>query len=304
MHLHDWLQRLSLVGTMALLGACNGSGGGNTEDTNTIPTTMTATGTTGTTGATTGTTTGTTGPTGTTTGEPTTGGSGGQTDTASATTSPGTTTVETTTGSTGSTAGTSGTEGSSGASTDTDETGGMMGMPCESAKDCQLADSCCYCEVLGPGEPAPPCDDIQCLISTCAGYELEKAELECRWGVCTFAKLTCNPLGITCKSLPPQCAAGDVPGVLEDDNGKCWTGLCVPAEACDWVPDCSYCAAPDLVCVLKGQKGAYHVCEPRPLDCEPGDIDCDCGQQICDASEPHTVCHDEADGIQCECPFC
>ena len=286
---------------MALLGACNGSGGGNTEDTNTTPTTMTGTGSTG---ATTGTTAATS--TTVTTGEPTTGGSGGQTDTASGTTSPGTTTVETTGGTSGTsgTPGTSGTEGSSGTSTDTGDTGGMMGMPCETAKDCQIADSCCYCEVLGPGEPAPPCNLPECLISTCAGYELEQAELECRWGVCTFAKLTCNPLGITCKSLPPNCAPGDVPGVIEDDNGKCWSGLCVPAEACDWVPDCSYCAAPDLVCVLKGQKGAYHVCEPRPLDCGPGDIDCDCGQQICDASPPHTVCHDEAVGIQCECPFC
>jgi hypothetical protein len=180
----------------------------------------------------------------------------------------------------------------------------MVGMPCKTAKDCQLADGCCFCEVLNPGETLPACDIPECLLTTCAGYGLESAALECKWGACTFAKLTCNPLGVVCKSLPPDCGPGDVPGVVEDDNGKCWSGSCVPAEACDWVPDCSYCAGEELVCVLKGQKGAYHVCEPRPLDCAPGDIDCDCGQQICDASEPHTVCHDEDVGIQCECPFC
>ena len=286
MHLHDWLATLSVAGTVALLGACNGSGGGDSGDTSTASATMT--GSTGTAG------TSTTAGTGTS-GEPTTGGSVGQTDTGStgATTSPGTSTAGT------STAGTSSETGETG------ETGGMVGMPCKTAKDCQLADGCCFCEVLNPGETLPACDIPECLLTTCAGYGLESAALECKWGACTFAKLTCNPLGVVCKSLPPDCGPGDVPGVVEDDNGKCWSGSCVPAEACDWVPDCSYCAGEDLVCVLKGQKGAYHVCEPRPLDCAPGDIDCDCGQQICDASEPHTVCHDDEDvGIQCECPFC
>ena len=284
---------------MALLGACNGSGGGNTDDTATAASmTGTGTATTGSSGATTGATS-TTVTTGSS--EPTGSGSVGQTDTGSSgATSPGTTTLETT-GATSGMSGSTGETGSSGASTDT---GGTMGMPCASAKDCQLADGCCYCDVLGPGQQAPPCNVPECLQTTCSGYNLEQAELDCRWGACTFAKLTCNPLGVICKSLPPNCAPGDVPGVMEDVNGKCWTGSCLPAKACDWVPDCSYCDKPDLVCVLKGQKGAYHVCEPRPLDCAPGDIDCDCGQQICDASPPHTVCHDAEPGIECECPNC
>jgi len=276
---------------MALLGACNGSSGSTTEDAGSGPTTMT-----GSSGATTGPGTGSSG-------EPTSGGSGDPTGSASGTTEvttgPGTTTGTTeVTGATEATG--TGTEGSSGGDT---TTGGVV-TPCETAEDCQLADSCCSCEVIGPGEAPPACDIQECLISSCAGYGLENAALECRHGVCTFAKLTCNPLGVTCKALPPNCGPGDVPGVLEENDGKCWSGACVPAEACDWVPDCSYCAGDDLVCVLKGQKGAYHVCEPRPLDCGPGEVDCACGQQICDASPPHTVCIDEKDGIQCECPFC
>jgi hypothetical protein len=296
MRLHDFFSTLSLVGTLALLGACNGSGGGNTEDTSAGPTTMTASA--GTTSATAGTGTGT----GSSGSEPTTAGSVGQTDSTGATSSPVTTTSESTGanatsgGSTGVGSTGVGTDGTSGG----DTTGGGEVMPCVTAKDCQLADGCCVCEPLNPGETAPPCDIPECIQTTCAAQNLLNAELECRWGVCAFAKLTCNPLGVVCKSLPPNCAPGDVPGVA----GDCWSGTCIPAKACDWVPDCSYCAAPDLVCVLKGQKGAYHVCEPRPLDCPPGEIDCGCGQQICDASPPHTICNDATPGIECECPFC
>lgn len=279
---------------MALLGACGGSGGGSTETSMVTATTSTSTGSTSTT-----TVTGSSGGTGSS-GEPTTGGSVGQTDsTGGTTTSPVTTTQETsgTSGSTGGSTGSSG-DGSSGG----ESTGGPVevGKPCKSAKDCQLADGCCFCEPLNPGETLPECNIPECLQTTCAAQNLEQVPLECRWGVCAFEKQTCNPLGVVCKSLPPDCAPGDVPGVA----GDCWSGACVPAKACDWVPDCSYCDAPDLVCVFKAQKGAYHVCEPRPLDCGPGDIDCGCGQQICDASPPHTVCGDADPGIVCECPFC
>lgn len=293
MQLHSLIQGLSLVGTMALLGACGGSGGGSSETGTLTATTSTSTGATSTT-----TVTGSSGGTGSS-GEPTTGGSVGQTDsTGGTTTSPVTTTQGT--------SGTSGSTGSTGSSSDGtsggESTGGPVevGMPCKSAKDCQLADGCCFCEPLNPGETVPECDIPECLQTTCAAQNLEQVPLECRWGVCAFEKQTCNPLGVVCKSLPPDCAPGDVPGVA----GDCWSGACVPAEACDWVPDCSYCDAPDLVCVFKAQKGAYHVCEPRPLDCGPGDIDCGCGQQICDASPPHTVCSDADPGIVCECPFC
>ncbi len=243
-----------------------------------------------------------------TTGEPTTSPTGGQTEGASSSGGvssssgePGTSTGEGPL--TGGDTSSSGEPGSSSGGS-TGDTGGEL-TACKTDADCTLVDDCCSCEPIGPGEPAPACDLQRCLVNTCNGYGLEGAALACRFGRCTFAKIACNPLGVNCNAPKPQCAPGEVPSVLETDDGKCWTGSCVPAEACDWVPDCSYCDDDELVCVGKLQKGAYSLCEPKPLDCgDADDIDCTCGQQICDASPPHTVCHDAADDISCECPFC
>jgi hypothetical protein len=240
-----------------------------------------------------------------TTSEPTTG--GGQTESGSSsggTTStgePGTTSGTSTSPGTGTSDSSSGEPDSSSGSTG--DSGGEL-MACKTDADCTLVDDCCACEPIGPGEMLPACDK-QCIINTCAGHGLENAPLECRFGRCTFAKIACNPLGVNCNAPKPDCAPGQVPSVLENDDGKCWTGACVPAEACDWVPDCTYCNEDELVCVGKLQKGAYHLCEPKPIDCgDDDDIDCGCGQQICDASPPHTVCHDATPDIDCECPFC
>jgi len=129
------------------------------------------------------------------------------------------------------------------------------------------------------------------------------AKAVCRFGRCTFAKITCNPLGITCKAPEPDCPPPTVPSVMEDGNGKCWTGACVPAETCDWVPDCTYCGD-DLTCVTKLQKGAYTLCEPLPPSCDEAPATCACAETICESSPPHTVCHDLDDSLGCECPNC
>jgi hypothetical protein len=287
-HLHFGL-RLSFLSLLSL-AACGDSGSAETSAGPTTAATTAATETGTSTGNTTGTGTNpSTGPTS---------GSAGQTDS-------GTTTGTSATGSTSASTGTTET----GTSDNTSSTGGTTGaeefIPCETEKDCVLADGCCECEPVHINEAPHACDVMECLTNVCAIYGLEGAPVECRFGRCTFAKVPCNPLGITCKSLPPVCPVDQVPGVLEDDNGKCWSGFCVPAEACDWVPDCAACADEELVCVGKLQKGAYHLCEPRPASCEgSGDIDCGCGQQICEGSPPHTVCHDEDPDIACECPFC
>lgn len=243
----------------------------------------------------------------TSSGDPTGSGTVGQTDTGADSSSGGSSGPATASGTSGtSSGGTSSGDGSSGGegSSSTGDTGAEA-TPCVTDKDCVLADGCCECEPLGPGETPIECD-IECIQTVCSSYGLDGAAVECRFGRCTFAKVECNPLGVVCKKLKPECPAGQVASVVDDGNGKCWTGYCVPAEACDWVPDCAYCEEDELVCVGKLQKGAYHVCEPRPFDCgePPGDIDCACGQQICDQSPPHTVCHDEAPDIACECPFC
>lgn len=252
-------------------------------------------------GATSGATSGSTGPgTSDGTSEPVTSGAtmGGSTG-SSATTGPGSTGGETTGGaSSGDTASTSG-GGSSGT------TGGADVVPCTDDSDCSLVTNCCYCDVIAAGEVPADCPVMECLIDTCSTYDLKDSKPVCRFGRCTFSKINCNPNGVICKSLPPTCGPGTLPTI--NANGDCWSGQCAPIEACNWAPDCASCVDKEdpLVCVFKAQKGAYHVCEPKPVDCgDMQDIDCGCGQQICDASPPHTVCHDNNPDITCECPNC
>lgn len=292
---------VSAVSLALSSGACGDAGGGSTtSETSNGPTTAPSTSEPVTTGA-----SSTTATTDTTTDAPTSAGTSDATSagpTTDATTAGPTTTTATTDATTGETPGATGSTGPDTTSDGT--TGGGEIVPCKTDADCTLADGCCECNPIGPGEQPVACD-IQCLQSECAAHGLEGAAVECRFGRCTFADVPCNPLGVTCNSPEPDCPPGQVASVVDTNDGKCWTGACVFAEACDWVPDCSYCDSEALVCVGKLQKGAYHVCEAKPLDCgDSPNIDCECGAQICEASPPHTVCHDAADDIDCECPFC
>jgi hypothetical protein len=292
--------RVAMMMTLAALTsplvACGGDGTGETTASTTAPSTETGTSTTATTGGTTEPTTGTT--TDNTSGV-TTGVTSGPTT--------GVTTGETTTGETTSTTAVgSTTEGSESSTTTSETTGGGEVLPCVTDKDCTLVESCCDCESLNPGETVPECGLPECVQTHCSAIGLPAPVVECRLGRCTFFKQdSCNPFGVNCDAPQPDCGPGSVASVKDTNEGKCWTGKCVPAEVCDWVPDCSYCEDAELVCVGKLQKGAYKVCEAKPFECSDVDnLDCSCGQQICDASPPHTVCHDSAEGIDCECPFC
>lgn len=182
-------------------------------------------------------------------------------------------------------------------------TGEPMGATCEQDSDCEIFTDCCTCDVIAVGEQPPACDVQECFVDVCSTYDLGPQQAVCRFGRCTFEKVTCNPSAVSCNAQPPDCAPGTLPSVA----GDCWSGQCTPVEACNWAPDCAACATdPDpLVCVFKAQKGAYQVCEPKPAACgDAPEIDCECGQEICDASPPHTECHDQTPGIVCECPFC
>lgn len=273
--------------------------------------TETTPGTTGTTDTeTTGPTTGLTTSTSTsttmapmTTVEPTTESSATTTGVTASTTENATTeTTETTSAVTTETSGE--TTDTSGETTEPGTTGDPVGSTCEQDSDCQIYTDCCTCDVLAVGEQPPPCGVPECFVDVCSTLDIGVNAPVCRFGRCTFDKVTCNPTSIICDAAPPNCPLGQLPSV----KGDCWSGQCTPVEACDWAPDCAACQTDPtdpLVCVFKAQKGAYHVCEPKPVDCgDAPEIDCECGAEICEASPPHTVCGDSNPGIVCECPFC
>lgn len=256
--------------------------------------------------ASTGSTSGSTGPgsTGGSTEGPTSGATMGG-STGPATTEAATTEAATGSGTTGSESTGSTSEASASSGTAAETTGGPVEAACEQDSDCQLHTDCCTCDVIAKGEQPAICPIMECLIDTCSTLDVADAKPVCRFGRCTFTKISCNPVGVTCKALPPTCSPGHLPTL--NDQGDCWSGQCAPIEACDWAPNCESCADKEdpLVCVFKAQKGAYHVCEPKPVGCgDQAEIDCACGQEICDASPPHTVCSDHNPGITCECPFC
>ena len=270
--------KLNIVLVGLALAACGGSG-----ETTTANATTTAGPTTG-------------------SGEPTTGGTTAGTSTGGGASSSGgatsTATETTTTGVGESTAGETGNSGDTGSSS-----GGAEMVPCMVDSDCTLVEDCCSCEPIGPGEEAPPCDLPECFVTQCEPKGLGSAEVQCRFGRCTFVKVNCNPVDVSCKSLPPDCPGTEVPSV--DVDAACWTGQCVPAEACDVVPDCSYCEEDELICVTKLQKGSFTVCEPKPVDCgDVDDVDCGCAAQVCEMSPPHVVCQELPEDIACECPVC
>lgn len=197
------------------------------------------------------------------------------------------------------------TAGTSEASETSDTTGvEPVGATCEQDSDCQLYTDCCTCDVIANDEAPPACDVPECFAPVCATLDIGAGKPVCRFGRCTFEKVTCNPLIVSCKAQPPNCPPGQIPSV----EGDCWSGSCTPVEACDWVPDCKACTTDPtdpLVCVFKVQHGAYHECVPKPVGCgDAPEIDCECGAEICDASPPHDVCLDHDPGIICECPNC
>lgn len=276
-----------------LLSACGDNGGNETTNTPTgSPTGDSASSTEGT-GSTTAPTTGSPG---TSTGDPVT--------TTSDSTSVGTsTTSDSASSSTGpvdpGTTSEPGTTGTSepGTST-TDDTGPMPGGDCVTDKDCALHNDCCDCFGIKAGEPDPICKK-GCDTLTCDLLGIEQAV--CRFGVCGTERVNCDDRQVVCNSLPPKCAAGLVPGVT--DNGNCWTGQCVPAMSCNFVPDCSACPA-DSMCVQKISKmQSLPTCEPIPAECD-GKVDCECaGGFVCTGD--FNACNANGNNeITCGCPVC
>jgi hypothetical protein len=175
--------------------------------------------------------------------------------------------------------------------------GGMAVAQCKAGGDgCTLHSDCCNCLALGPGEEAPACDITECKASACE--LLGTPAVGCDAGQCTLA-IGCSAAEVLCKSTPPTCAAGLVPGVADN----CWTGQCVPVQECSHVGSCDPCKAAGLACVVDVLNSQYPIvhCVALPAACTGPTCEC-LGPAVC--VDGGNVCTEQADVISCECPNC
>lgn len=188
-------------------------------------------------------------------------------------------------------------EGTLGGS-DSDGTGGSLGLTCTSNDDCVLFDDCCSCTAHHVDDPMDGCP-VDCEVSACEAAGLPQHPVECRFGTCQLADIDCNDDLVVCDENPPDCPEGALPSAA----AGCWTGQCVPPQACDVVPDCSWCAD-DETCVQQAtQIGLWSSCEPIDPSCD-GSPSCACmGDAIC--QNPYECSEAVGSGeIGCVCPVC
>jgi hypothetical protein len=150
-----------------------------------------------------------------------------------------------------------------------------------------LFSDCCSCVAHAPGDEPDEC------LADCEQGACEAAgisEVRCNLGWCELVPLPCDQALVTCDALPPQCPADWLPSV----SGPCW-GPCVPAHACDVVPDCSWCTE-DEVCVTYEGIAYGTACEPIPAGCADDPSVC-----LCDAicSDALSMCAVTEPGITC-----
>jgi hypothetical protein len=156
-------------------------------------------------------------------------------------------------------------------------TTGSVELECIDASDCWLFSTCCDCEALHvEARGVDSCPEVDCAGDWCSFNGVE--QVECRYGRCAVVGASCNPNGVVCAQAPPDCEPGFVPGTADG----CWTGTCVAAELCDYVPACDACPD-DTVCVswVPGPKApTLYSCEPIPAACG-GVATCECAADLC-----------------------
>ena len=198
-------------------------------------------------------------------------------------------------GATGGAAGAGGT--GTGATGGTGGTGGVASPECKADGDCKVFTDCCSCEGV-PNAENPTACPANCLQAKCSEISAPKAAA-CIAGRCVMG-FDCDSSKVTCKSVPPSCAAGQVALV----NGNCWQGSCVPADECHTVKDCAACTGP-LACVtVTTQIAIQRHCVDIPAVCG-GAASCACfGPSVC--TSPYTNCTDMSGikGVGCDCPNC
>ena len=163
---------------------------------------------------------------------------------------------------------------------------------CQEDADCELAGDCCSCVAFNPDMGSPGNCGGGCMQNKCEEWGLSEAV--CDQGECAVKAKSCDQTAVECDAPEPNCPEGHLPQV---DDG-CYTGACLPIEACDWVPDCSFCGGPVPNCKItqgEAEDCAAQVCFADFPECF-GAQSCAClGPIFC--APPFTTCTDIGPGV-------
>jgi hypothetical protein len=178
---------------------------------------------------------------------------------------------------------------------DPDTTGGSeacvppgSSWPCNTDEQCQIAGDCCGCTVYNQDNGSPGNCGGLCEMNKCEEWGISEAA--CRAGRCEAVGLSCNQALVVCDAPAPVCEAGSLPQVSDG----CFTGACLPFEACDWAPSCDACGAEQL-CMHEQRSGCDYVrCVNVFSECQ-NQGPCCVGESWCDNGQ----CTPTADGFAC-----
>ncbi|MCX4245148.1 hypothetical protein [Paraliomyxa miuraensis] len=185
-----------------------------------------------------------------------------------------------------------------GPESDETDTGGPANA-CESPDDCMVINDCCRCAAAHVDDVFPECP-MNCLQPMCDALGLFDPEATCLEGSCQLVPFDCTPDRIVCDAIPPRCSPGTLPGVTP--SGDCWSGACVPVEACDSVPGCDACTDGQACVALETQLGPIYECQAMPDECA-GVPTCACmPPDTCES--PFDLCEEHDGMIVCSCPAC
>ncbi len=202
-------------------------------------------------------------------------------------------------GSGGASGGSSGASGSSGSgSGGTAGSGGSPGPECSQASDCKGFQDCCSCMAV-PNSVNPPGCDAACTDERCKVLGVDVNKVACVAGRCVM-NFDCDTSKVACKMAEPQCPPGTTPQV----SINCYTGECVDASQCEFVPDCAKCATEEACSVYQTQIGLRPHCVSIPAGCG-SDTSCTClGPTTCVGG--FNSCQDLSGvkGVSCDCPAC